>query len=55
MVVWTVVLDGIQYAEGSVDDLVRKHILLYFHSFGLRIELGGTHGRVYCSVDGLAI
>ena len=55
MVVGTVVLDGIQYAEETVDDLVRKHIFLYFHLFGLWIELGRTHSRINCSVDRFAV
>ena len=55
MVVRAVVLDGIKYAEETVDDLIRKHILLYFHPFCLRVELCGTNGRIDCSVDGLAV
>ena len=55
MVVWLVVLNGIEYAEEAIDDLIRKHIFLYFDSFCLWVKLGGADGRIDSTVDGLAI
>ena len=55
MVVGFVVLDGVEYAEETVDDLIRKHVFLYFYQFCLRVKLGGTDGRIDSTVDGFAI
>ena len=55
MVVWFVVLDGIEYAEETIDNLIRKHVFLYFYSFCLWVKLGSTDGRIDSTVDWLAI
>ena len=55
MVVWFVVLDGIEYAEETVDDFIRKYVFVYFNSFCLWVKLGCTDGRIDSTVDCLAI
>ncbi len=55
MVVGLVVLDGIEYAEETVDNFVRKHIFLYFYPLCLWVELGCADGRIDSAVDRLAI
>ena len=55
MVVGLVVLDGIEYAEEPIDDLIRKHVFLYFYPLCLGVKLGSTDGRIDSTVDGFAI
>ena len=51
MVVWFVVLDGIKYAEETIDDLIRKYVFIYFYSFCLWVKLGSTDGRIDSTFD----
>ena len=46
-----VILDGIKYAEETIDDLIRKHVFLYFDAFCLWVKLGSTDGRIDSTVD----
>ena len=55
MVVWFVVLDGIKYAEETIDNLIRKHVFIYFRVNCLRVKLGSTDGRIDRTFDWLVI
>ena len=55
MVVWLVVLDGIEYAEETIDDFIRKYVFIYFYLFCLWVKLGSTDGRIDWTFDRLAI
>ena len=55
MVVWLVVLDGIKYAEETIDDLIRKYVFVYFRIDCLRVKLGCTDGRIDWTFDWLVI
>jgi hypothetical protein len=51
MTIGLVVFQGIEDTKQTIDDFISEDILLYFDVFGLNVQFGYRHGRVYRTLD----